>query len=243
MKYFSLMIVAICFHNAQAQMDSTKFKNEIGVNVSPLVTTLGAGVTPKTTFELRYGLQLKEDWFWRSSIATGLPNYNYNNYGPENMTIYTKDDSSLFVDYKMDSERFVRIATGAEWRFVNRGRFHMGLASDVYYQYSEMNTEVQRTEYRLNKDVYDPIPIDFSKSDALPKAYLVRTSNELGLRLSAVFLYNVSTRFSVRADVTAAAGAGFSRNRDLETGTITYTNIVLFDFEPMLSNLYLQFHF
>ena len=109
------------------QVDSIKFRNELGINFSPIISALSGREAPETTFELRYHRNLKKSWYLRTIVGVGLPKMNAFYPNDENQRITQLTDSTVLVENQIPFDQMARLSLGVEYRIRQQKKFQIAL--------------------------------------------------------------------------------------------------------------------
>jgi hypothetical protein len=242
---FSIFITFLFLSfSSKAQLDSTR-KHAFGLNISPALTYLSSfQSSDQPLLELRYSMRLKDKLYWRNTFGT-KPNSHFNGFGYTNSTLTQINDSIIEAKNVNLSSIAVRASTGAEYRFLTKSRFALAAGLDLTYSYSETYSNISYDRYLKEGDVYKTLDFD----SPLQRPIQDRNSTELrtienhfGISPNFSAMYWFSSRFSARADVSIFAGLSNSKNREIDTGIIENGSTITLNTNPILGQVFLQFH-
>jgi hypothetical protein len=230
-----------------AQLDSTRKKNDIGLNISPAISVLSSNYSVSSPFlELRYARHLKGRWYWRNSVEFSFYNNTYFFGSDYISSIKTIGDTILEMETRYSDSRGGAFSTGVEYRFLSKKRVDLMLAMDAYYRYQESSTNSHTRRYEKENGEYVPIeePTTVYDPGSGPfRSELTSVSNEFGLRPAFAAVYYLSPRFSVRADISLRMGLSDAWYKDFDTGIKTTSSNFNFDMDPPLGRVFVQFSF
>lgn len=209
---------------AQSKSDSLKvMKNEIGVNLIPLINYGSQSYNNKAVANVFYKRQLKNNWHGRASVI--LFSNSTNNYDSP-LEIHALPNSKLSIEYVQNISRpFLQYNLGLEKRF-GKGKIKQFTGCDIgYAHYKSENKSL----YGIRDSIENNSPFNFINHSDSVMYHVKKTSNAMILTPFYGMMFNISKHlfFSAQAGLALSIVNENSKSLINNANTISITNFDL----------------
>jgi hypothetical protein len=247
-KFIAALLMCLFIQNIQAQTDknSTDKKNEIGVNLGPIVASALGSMPYNQPFGITYK-RVVNKWAFRANLS--YSGYRSHNYGLQSREIFHTDSTYDVRTTDWSGNAFTgRI--GVEYRHRFEKGFYLVGGLDAVGIFSKYNMEVLELNYS-----HDSADVVGASKDTYIRTFLgssilsqeERISKQLGIGASLGLIVPISKRWWLLGQCRFDSYFGSIEviSSDKVSGAITQSKSRSFDFRggPLLSELSLFYRF
>ncbi len=209
---------------AQSKSDSLKvMKNEIGINLIPLINNGSQNNNNKATANVFFKRQLKNNWYGRASVI--LFSNSTNNYDNP-LDIHALPNSKLSIEYvQNNSWPFLQYNLGVEKRF-GKGKIKQFAGCDLGYAHYKSEKKLL---YGIRDSIENKFPYSLiNKTDSVV-SHIRKTSNAIILTPFYGLQFDISKHFFFSAQAGVALSIVNENSKSLinNANSIRITNFDL----------------